>query len=140
MLLNVGGVSFEVVAPNIHAFEGTSDADFVEKAVAGGAKPLEFVGIGTRELKVSGKLFPKKTGGLSSLSTLSALQASGLPQVVMRGDGTPLGWFAITRLSEKHSYLSADGVGQVVEFDIDLKRDPEGPDMAGFFSRMGGFF
>lgn len=140
MLLNVGGVSFEVVAPNIHAFDQTFDADFVEKPVAGGTKPLEFVGNGTRELKVSGRLFPKKTGGLSSLSTLAALQASGLPQVVMRGDGTPLGWFAITHLEEKHTYLSADGVGQVVEFSIDLKRDPEGPDMTAFFSRMGGFF
>lgn len=140
MLLNVGGVSFEVVAPNIHAFEGTSDADFIEKSVAGGAKPLEFVGIGTKELKISGRLFPKKTGGLSSLSTLAVLQASGLPQVVMRGDGAALGWFAITHLSEKHTYLAADGVGQVIEFDIGLKRDPEGPDVTGFFARMGGFF
>lgn len=140
MLLNVGGVSFEVVAPNIHAFEATSDADVIEKSVAGGAKPLEFVGIGTKELKVSGRLFPKKTGGLSSLSTLALLQASGVSQVVMRGDGTPLGWFVITRLEEKHSYLSADGVGQVIDFQIGLKRDPEGPSAVDFFSRMGGFF
>jgi phage protein U len=65
------------------------------------------------------------------------MRKSGLPQYLMRGDGVPLGWMAVERVSEKSSYLDAKGVGRVVEVSISLKR-ADAPGAADFFAVISG--
>lgn len=134
MLYQVGGVTFEVVAPNVHEVEADGETAFAEKPIAGGPTILEHVGEGVGTLRLVGRLFPKKLGGLSSLSTLAALRRSGEPQHVMRGDGTPLGWFVIVKIAEHSTHLARDGVGQQIEFSIELKAsDAPGAGFSSFF-------
>lgn len=138
MLYSLGGVRFEVVAPNVHEVEATGETAFAEKPIAGGPTLLEHVGEGVGDARLTGKLFPKKFGGLSSISTLHALRRSGNPQFLMRGDGVPVGWYVITKVTEKSTYLAADGVGQVVDFTVDLKASPS-PGAMGLFRLLTGF-
>lgn len=139
MLMSLGGVRFEVAPTNIHAVDHAHASDFAFKPVAGAAMPAEYVGEGAETFGLSGKLFPKKLGGLNDLDGLYTSRKSGVPQYLMRGDGRPMGWVLILSVSEKSTYLAADGVGQVIEFDLSLRKDV-GPTAGSFFSTMARLF
>jgi phage protein U len=121
MLMQLGSVAFEVYPLNAHEHTRSAEMGFVEKAVLGARPPLEKVGEGAETRTISGRVFPRKFGGLGQLASLEAARAAGQPLFLMRGDGAPLGFFVIERLSETNTYLAANGVGQVIEFDVMLK-------------------
>jgi phage protein U len=121
MLMQLGSVAFEVFPLNTHEHSRAAEMGFVEKAVLGARPPLEKVGEGNETRMISGRVFPRKFGGLGQLASLEAARAAGQPLFLMRGDGRPLGFYVIERMNEKDTYLAANGVGQVIEFDISLK-------------------
>lgn len=137
MLMQLGATTFEVVPMNTHETAFAGEASHVDKAVMGRRPPLEFVGEGPDTRTLSCRLFPAKFGGLSSLDELHQQRISGKALPLMRGDGTPLGWYVIERINERASYLDPHGVGQVVEVELSLKRTD--PPMAGsVFSIIAG--
>ena len=137
MLYQLGGVQFEVRPFNTHETSGDGEASFAEKPVMGRRPPLEFVGEGPQTKTLQCRIFPKEWGGLSQLSLLHAQRRAGKAQPLMRGDGTPEGWFVIDRINERASYLDADGVGKVIEVDVSLRRsDP--PGAGSLFSIISG--
>jgi phage protein U len=121
MLAQLGSVTFEIWPVNIHEHSHEGEAAFAEKAVMGRRPPLEFVGEGPDSRTLKGKLFPKKLGG--SLDALHTMRLAGVSQPLMFGDGTPQGWYVIEKVSETSTYLAADGTGQVIEFEVSLKKD-----------------
>jgi uncharacterized protein len=128
MLFMIGAVPIEVWPFNAHEGSSSNEATFAEKAVLGRRPILEAVGDGASTLKFSGRLFPKKLGGLAELDQMQAQRAAQYAVPVMRGDGTPLGWFVITQVDVKSSHFAADGIGKVLEVEISLKQsDPPGP-------------
>ncbi len=139
MLMMVGGVQFMIAPLNIHGHQRESATDYVEKPIVGARQPLEYVGEGQDTVSLFGRLFPKRFGGLTGLIALQAARVSGFPQFVIRGDGIPLGWFVIDHIAERQTYLDVDGVGQVIEFDIILRRDTI-PGAAGYFSSIMSMF
>jgi uncharacterized protein len=122
MLYALGGVAFEVWPLNTHEVEKSSEAGFAEKAVVGRRPILEFVGEGPQTFRIGGRLFPQKLGGLDELRALDEHRINGKALPLMRGDGTPMGWFVIESLRERSAMLDARGVGKVIEFDVSLKR------------------
>lgn len=137
MLYQLGGTQFVVTAPNVHEVAHDGEASFAEKSVMGRRPPLEFVGEGPESHTLQGKLFPERLGGLSSLSGLHSQRKAGKPLPLMRGDGTPLGWYVIERISERSSKLGPRGVGREIDVDITLKRsDP--PSASSIFSIISG--
>lgn len=56
------------------------------------------------------------------------MRSSGTGQILVRGDGANLGWFVIEKVNEKSSYLTAQGIGRRLEFDMTLTcTDPASP-------------
>ncbi|MCA1776035.1 MAG: phage tail tape measure protein [Loktanella sp.] len=96
---------------------------------------LEWVGEGAETWTVKGKIFPFKFGGLDDLERLRQARKSGLPQYMMRGDGSLMGWVAILSVKEASTYLSATGIGKVIEVDISVRRS-DAPRDGSFFSIM----
>lgn len=139
MLLMIGPVSLRVAPFNATAHSQSRETAFVAKPVLGGREPMEYVGEGPATVNVSGKLFPEKFGGLSSLQVLDLARASGTPQWLMRGDGGMMGWVVIEAVTERSSYLDAQGVGRVIDVDIRLRRVGI-PLAATFFSILSGLF
>lgn len=134
MLYMVGSVMVEVVGFNVTETDGAFEAGFAEKAVVGRRPILEAVGEGPETLSLSGRLFPEKFGGLGEVEQLQAQRQAQMAIPVMRGDGTPLGFFVITGLSQKHTKLDRGGVGKIVDIEIKLKRsDPPGAGAIGSF-------
>jgi Phage protein U len=139
MLFQFGPLTFQVAPFNTHEIARDGRTDFAAKDVVGAEPPLEFVGEGGNTLQLSCRLFPEKLGGLDELALLEQMRAAGLPQHLMRGDGTPVGWFVIEGASERSTYLDGHGVGRVVEVTISLRRAPK-PAAASFFSLLTGWF
>jgi phage protein U len=137
MLYLLGALFIEVAPFNVHEVGERVESDFVVKAVAGAEQPLEYVGPGGSEVTLSGRLFPEALGGRSGLSILSAMQSSGRPQYLIRGDGRPFGWHAILGVDTRSEHLDARGVGKLINVSIRLRKSP-GPGAGSFFALMEG--
>jgi phage protein U len=139
MLYALGPLDFEVAPFNTHEVERANSADFAAKDLVGRRKGHEFVGAGDERITMRGKLFPHKLGGLGALGILNALCDSGTPQMLMRGDGTPLGWFLVERVRESSSHLDGRGVGKMIEFEVELLRD-DAPSAASYIADLFSLF
>jgi phage protein U len=137
MLAQLGSVVFEVVAPNIHEVARNTGAAYAEKDVMGRRPPLEFVGEAPEEWQLSGKLFPAKFGGLEDLEDLHDQRMAGKALPFMRGDGVPLGWVVIEKIQEKSIHLDQQGVGQLIEVELSLKR-ADSPKERDVYSSIAG--
>ncbi|PYF05049.1 hypothetical protein BJ122_102275 [Rhodopseudomonas faecalis] len=134
-LMAFGPVAFEVYPLNPQTTDRATEAGFVEKQVIGRRPPLEFVGDGPEEFNISARLFPAKFGGMSSLAVLDAIRASGVPHILIRGDGVPLGWFCLVQVREKSTYLDPAGVGQIIDVDVSMKR-ADAPGAQGYVAAL----
>ncbi len=129
MLFQLGVITIASPGP----FNATDTAeefgsDFAVKPVVGAQQPREFMGQADDHMTISGTLFPffygraGQTSGLDEIEMLRAITGTGDPQPLVRGDGTSLGSWLVEKVSVKGSRLSADGIGRVVAYDIQLVR------------------
>jgi phage protein U len=139
MLMMVGPVMFRVAPFNLTEYSHTHGGNFVEKPVMGARQPLEWTGQGTETWNLNAKLFPERFGGSSSLAVLSAIRASGLPQFMLRGDGSLMGWVVVESVTERATMLASNGVGKVIDVTIGLKRS-QAPTPAGYIAALSGLF
>ena len=137
MLYQLGSLAIQVAPFNAHEVSETGEAEYAVKPVVGREPPLEFVGEGGNEMTISGRLFPHELGGLTELEVLQQMRRGGKPQYLMRGDGRAMGWWAITTVDARSSYLDAKGVGRQIEVSITLRR-AQTPSAVSFFSLMAG--
>lgn len=139
MLMLIGPLRFKVAPFHLNETSHSYGATHVQKPVMGAQEPLEFTGKIGSSWSFRAGLFPRRFGGESSLMILKLMVDSGLPQYMLRGDGTLMGWVVIENVVERSSYLDASGVGQVIEVDISLRR-AQAPTPAGYFSALSGLF
>lgn len=139
MLMLIGPVRFRVQPLNATEYTHSHGASHVEKPVIGGRPPLEWTGDETESWSIRAVLFPETFGGESALTVLALMRKTGLPQYMMRGDGTLMGWVVITSITEKSTYLDASGVGKVIEVDLGLRRSGA-PSVAGYVQGISGLF
>lgn len=137
MLASLGATVFELYPLNLHETSRETGGDFAEKSVMGRRPPVEWVGEASESWSIQGRLYPHKFGGLSNLEGLHQQRRAGKPLPFMRGDGTPLGWVVIEKISERSSYIDAHGLGRVIEITVSVKRsDP--PAATSIFSIISG--
>lgn len=139
MLYQLGALSIKVHPFNVDKVQADAATDFVPKPVIGAEPPMEYVGEGANTWRLSGQLFPKVIGGMRELALLHAMRASGRPQFLLRGDGVPLGWVVIERVSSSEESLAADGVGQKIRVDIEVRRAGK-PSKLALFTLLIGLF
>lgn len=139
MLYSLGALEIQIAPFNVNSVDRASSADFVWKPIIGAEQPAEFVGEGSNAWTLTGRLLPRKLGGMPELERLHQMRSSGQPQYLMRGDGVPMGWVVIESVSERSSYLDAQGVGQVIDVTINVRRS-RGPSAGSFFSSIVGLF
>ncbi|MGV1352778.1 phage tail protein [Klebsiella pneumoniae] len=139
MLCQLGALQFTVAPFNMHEYDHEAGATFAAHEVIGRMPSLEFVGEAPETWSIRGRLFPQRFGGLDELAVLHAMRRGGSAQFLMRGDGIPMGWVVVERVQEKASYLGSDGVGRVIEFEIQVKR-ADGPSADGIFNALRAIF
>jgi phage protein U len=139
MLMTLGPIRFEVYPFNATEYDHGHESSFVEKPVLGARPPLEWVGEGAESWSIRAIIFPHRFGGLGDLKKLYQARAGGRPLYLMRGDGAQMGWVVIERVSERSSYLDAEGIGRVIDVDIAVRRAAK-PSNGSFFSVFSGMF
>jgi phage protein U len=139
MLMTLGPIRFEVYPFNATEYDHGHESSFVEKPVLGARPPLEWVGEGAENWSIRAIIFPHRFGGLGDLKKLYQARAAGRPLYLMRGDGAQMGWVVIEKVSERSSYLDADGIGRVIDVDISVRRSAK-PSNGSFFSVISGMF
>ncbi|KAB2861791.1 MAG: phage tail protein [Bauldia sp.] len=139
MLASIGPVVFEVQPLSILSVDEAGAADFARKDIVGGRPGYEHMGIGEETTKISARLFPERFGGLDSLAALESIRRSGVPQMMVRGDGKVLGFMIVSRIEQRSSYLDPAGVGRLIDVDIDLIR-AAAPSAASAFAQLFGLF
>ena len=139
MLYMLGGVVFELVPTNLDAATRERGQDWAAKAIVGAQKPREAMGVADAPVTLSGKLFPHRYG-MGDLETLADMAQGTAPQMLIRGDGTVLGWHCVERVKEKHAYLDAEGVGRVIDFDVTLTQSPTDAGAGAMMSLLQGLF
>lgn len=137
MLYQLGPLSMQVAPFNVDSVDRKTEASFAVKPVLNREQPLEYVGPGQTQIRLSGSLFPHVIGGLDELSALYSMLESGEPQYLLRGDGRPFGWFAIMSVSDNSEHLDRSGVGRKIRVTIDLTRAPT-PPRAAIFTLFAG--
>ena len=139
MLMTLGPIRFEVYPFNATEYDHGHETSFVEKPVLGARPPLEWVGEGPENWSIKARIFPHRFGGLGDLKKLYQARAAGRPLYLMRGDGAQMGWVVIDKVSERSSYLDAEGIGRVIDVDIAVRRSAK-PSNGSFFSLFSGMF
>ena len=139
MLYMLGDVVFELQPTNLDTVNRERGQDWAAKAIVGAQKPREAMGVADAAVTLFGKLFPHRYG-LGGLEALAAMAEGTAPQMLIRGDGTVLGWHCTERVKEKHSYLDNEGVGRVIDIEITLTQSPTGPGAGAMMSLLQGLF
>ena len=134
-LFEWGPLQFEVYPLNISEYDHGTDTDWARKEIAGAPVYREWVGENDETINMRGRVFPHRIGGLSELEILETMRASGLANLLQRGDGYVFGWFVIEQLTRAHDFLGADGVGQQINFEARFARVPM-PDPARYVSTL----
>lgn len=120
-------------ALNFNQMEHETASDWAHKEIAGAAIYREWVGENDEIRILRGELFPYRLGGMMDAEIFDAYRRAGTPQLLVGGDGRNLGWFVCEKFSRTHDFISAEGVGQRIQFEAQMARVPV-PDPASYFS------
>jgi phage protein U len=121
MLYCLGPVVFQLVPLNTDKVSAETRHPFAEHEVVGGPPLYENMGEGERGYSLKGCVFPEHFGGLAELAALRSMVRAGVPQHLMRGDGTPMGWVALEKISEESETLGFTGIGREITYCLDMK-------------------
>ncbi|KAB2801623.1 phage tail protein [Brucella anthropi] len=122
MLYMLGTLTIDTRPFSIDEMQRTASADIASKPLINAFPGKEFTGEGDDEITLSGQILPTKIGGLNELEIAHEMRRNGTRFPLQRGDGTRLGWFAITRITENHTNLTRNGVGFVLKHTIVMTR------------------
>lgn len=121
-------------------------SDYAVKPVVGAAQNREFVGPSDHKFSLSGKLLPNfhwrhgaKTG-LGEIKLLRGIANSGEPQILVRRDGTMLGFFLLEKVSQKSSTLGPDGMGKEIVWDMSLVESATATSTGGLLDLFESLF
>jgi phage protein U len=140
ILYQLGAFTFDVFPVNVHEVERQMGADYAAKDIVGAMRPREFTGEADDRVKLSGRLFPQRLGGVAGIGALQALARTGEPQLLIRGDGEVLGWYLIEQVTDKHSFLDVAGVGRMIELDVELIKTPLRAAAGGMIATIASLF
>lgn len=137
-LMQWGPIQFQTWPVNIHEYDHETATDWAHKEIAGAAIYREWVGENDEILYFRGRLFPYRIGGLADIQQFDNLRRNGIALQMLRGGaarGEVLGWFVCEKLIRAHTWLSVEGIGQVISFEAVFARVPT-PEPATYVSQI----
>jgi phage protein U len=124
ILYQWGPIQFVVVGLNTHELDHDTETDWAIKEIAGAAIYREWVGENDEQVFFRGRVFPYRIQGMFQLEAMELQRRDGIVNILIRGDGKVMGWFALHKLVRAHTHLSAEGMGQQVAFECVMVRVP----------------
>lgn len=119
--LSLGPALFEIAPMSLQKLKIGRKVDFASHSVMGAEPILEDMGPDNSTVSIEGCLKPEHFGGLRELEALKAARDTRTPLPLIRGDFTPLGFFVIEEVEEKHEMINAYGIGREIEIEVKLR-------------------
>jgi hypothetical protein len=136
-LMTWGPIVFQVWPLNYDSMDHETATDWAHKEIAGAAVYREWVGEEDETRVLRGSIFPYRIGGMTQIELFDQYRRGGVANVLVSGDGRNLGWFVCEKLSRQHTFISAEGVGQQIQFEASMARVPV-PDPTDYFASIWG--
>ena len=128
-IMSWGPIQFAVYPLNYNEMDHETGTAWAHKEIVGAAIYREWVGENDEMRYFRGQIFPYRIGGMAALELFDAYRRGGIPNTLIGGDGITKGWFVCEKFVRNHHEISAEGIGQQINFEAVLARCPT-PDPA----------
>ncbi len=126
-MLQIGPVAFEVAGPSYQSLKSKFKRDWARQKRFGRRDAMQNTGIGEDSVEVHGLIYTDYQDGFGAIATLKAI--SGVPQMVVSGDGDVYGLWCITSVDADKTYPDAQGRTGKVAFTVKLEAYGEDGDL-----------
>lgn len=121
IMMQIGDYPFSIDTAAYDQMKRKSQWRWAEQDRFGRNSALQFTGVGSEEIRLSGVILPAWRGGTGQVDDMRAEAAKGEPLILVDGLGHVWGDYVITSIEEAQSHLTAYGVGRKVRFEMVLK-------------------
>jgi len=81
---------------------------------------LQYVGLGSETLSLSGDIYPHYRGGLGQIKAMRELGGKGIPLILVDGTGLVWGQWSIIQIDEDQSFFHSNGQPLKQRFQLQL--------------------
>jgi len=135
MLLSLGLFVFEINSTAFQQLQHATAQRWSTNNRVGSRPNYQYLGPGEESITLEGTLYPQFTGGLSDLSMLKQMAASGKAYLLISGNGRIHGLWFIESISETHTQFLDNGQPRKIGFTLTMKRtDDDRVDQLGDLS------
>lgn len=122
MMLSIGLFVFEVHTAAYQQLQHATAQRWAANNRIGARPSYQYLGPGEESIALDGTLYPEVTGGLSDLSMLKEMAASGKAHTLISGNGHLHGLWFIDTISETQTVFFKDGSPRKIQFTLHMKR------------------
>lgn len=120
---------------------------WVEQKRLGREAAMQFVGFDSDKISLSGTIYPQFRGGMSQIEKMHDAAKDGEPLSLIDGNGTNLGKFCVTKLTDTRQNFIGEGLPRKIQFQMELQSYGEnagvisgggegGSWLSGFFNQL----
>ena len=117
-------IQFQVWPLNYHEMDHETSTAWAVKPIVGAANYREWVGELDEVRTLRGRIFPYRIGGMTEVEIMDAYRRGGIVNLMVDGASRDLGWYVLEKHSRSHTRISAEGIGQMIEFSA-VRRVPQ---------------
>lgn len=140
--MGYGPFRFEIASFAYESLKRKYEANIQEQKIIGGRPSLHRMGFGVETISLTSTFFPHHLPGNTGLTQLAGLRAAVGESMPLVGNkisvGDVFGRWALKSVSDDHSEIFIDGVGQQIEVSMELMFDGPGrsPSAAAAIARL----
>lgn len=121
VMMALGAFRFGVNGADYQSFSRTAAYRWVKLDRLGRAPALQYLGPDAEEITLEGVIYPHFKGGLRQMELMRLLARTGVPMILVDGLGFVWQRWCIVDVTERRSFLMADGSPRKIEFSIRLQ-------------------
>lgn len=122
VLLALGSYRFSLDTAAHERLRRTTQYRWASQERLGQAPALQYVGPGSEEITLEGRIYPHHRGGLGQVDALRREATLGRALLLVDGTGQVWGRFVVAQVEETQTVFWSDGRPRRVDFDVRLQR------------------
>ncbi len=121
VMLGLGDYRFSLETAAYQQFQQSTSYLWPEQQRFGRETSLQYLGQGSKEITLSGVIYPEYRGGFTQLRDMENEALKGVPLLLFTGTGKVLGLWVVLSISETGSIFRKNGAARKIEFNLKLK-------------------
>lgn len=122
VMMQLGGYQFALETAAYQQLTRTTAYRWPKQEVYGTRPVGQFTGPGEETITLQGVIYPEFRGGFGQVDAMRGEAETGVPLLLVSGEGLILGYYCIEEITETHSTFAAFGLPLKIEFGVKLSR------------------